>query len=70
MWLPQFTNGGQFKKMMYWCKLILVIMNWRLLVQKANVAARKAALELEQAKSDLAKSDWEKYMVKKVNHLL
>ena len=58
---PQFTNGGQFKK-----DDVLVQIDSRdyelaITRAKANVAARKAALDLEQAKSDLAKSDWEKY---------
>ena len=58
---PQFTNGGQFKK-----DDVLVQIDPRdyelaITRAKANVAAQKAALDLEQAKSDLAKSDWGKY---------
>lgn len=57
----KFTNGGVFKEGDVLIKIDPVDYQLAITRAKANVAAQVANLDLQQAKSDLAKTDWKKY---------
>ncbi|MCF6319022.1 MAG: efflux RND transporter periplasmic adaptor subunit [Proteobacteria bacterium] len=56
-----FINGGTFSQGDVLLKIDPRDYELAITRAKANVAAQLASLDLEQAKSDLAKNDWEKY---------
>ena len=56
-----FSNGGKFKKGDILVEVDPKDYELAITRAQANVASAKANLELEQAKSDLAKDDWKKY---------
>jgi len=56
-----FINGGNFNKDDVLLKIDSRDYELAITRAKANVAAQQANLDLQQAKSDLAKSDWKKY---------
>lgn len=58
---PEFANGGHFKKGDVLVRIDSRDYELAITKAKANVAAQQASLDLEQAKSDLARSDWKKY---------
>lgn len=58
---PEFANGGSFSKGDVLVEIDPKDYELAITRAKANVAAQQASLDLEQAKSDLAKSDWKKY---------
>ena len=57
----KFSNGGSFKKDDVLVKIDPIDYQLAITRAKASVAAQIANLDLEQAKSDLAKLNWEKY---------
>lgn len=62
VWIADsFTTGGEFKRGDLLVKIDPRDYQLAITRSQANVSARLANLELEQAKSDLAKSDWKKY---------
>ncbi len=56
-----FINGARFQKGDILLKIDATDYELAITRAKANVAAQLANLDLQQAKSDLAKSDWKKY---------
>jgi len=56
-----FSNGGQFIKGDVLVKIDSRDYELAIIRAQANVASAKAKLDLEQAKSDLARNDWKKY---------
>ncbi|VAW40213.1 hypothetical protein MNBD_GAMMA01-222 [hydrothermal vent metagenome] len=58
---PQFSNGGKFAAGDVLVKVDPKDYELAIVRSKANVAAALAQLDLDQAKSDLAKNDWDKY---------
>ena len=56
-----FTNGDRFSQGDVLLKIDPKDYELAITRAKANVAAQRANLDLQQAKSDLAKSDWKKY---------
>jgi len=56
-----FNAGGRFKKGDVLLKIDPVDYQLAITRANANVAAQQANLDLQQAKSDLAKKDWKKY---------
>ena len=57
----KFSNGGSFTKGDVLVKIDPIDYQLAITRAKASVAAQIANLDLEQAKSDLAKQDWKKY---------
>jgi len=57
----KFTNGGAFDKGDVLLKIDPIDYQLAITRAKANVASQQANLDLQQAKSDLAKKDWKKY---------
>ena len=58
---PQFSIGGKFTAGDVLVKIDPRDYELAITRAQANVSARLASLDLEQAKSDLAKNDWKKY---------
>jgi RND family efflux transporter MFP subunit len=56
-----FTTGGEFQKGEVLLEIDPIDYQLAITRAKANVSAQRANLDLEQAKSDLAKEDWSKY---------
>lgn len=57
----QFSHGGKFKQGDVLVEVDPLDYELAITRANANVSARIAALDLEQAKSDLARDDWKKY---------
>ena len=57
----QFSNGGRFTAGDILVKVDPLDYKLAITRAQANVSAKIASLDLEQAKSDLAKTDWKKY---------